>query len=810
MGGTASSLMSGIPSSMTGNEFSEHAKTKEIKAMSDALFQYMYSTWDLRDIFDIVKHPGEYVVAISDLITSEFHVLGYTTKKNKIGEIYFRKFEQLDPPQTAENFRSLNESRNTTKSLRRKKKEEALRKKGITLTQGEPGSAIHKQHTQIIAFYFVRIFQILGSLLLVVKDSEFPLYDENTGREKYSKYAVSNREYASQGLTLPRFRPIQGGGETYFSSRVPLGLFEFLRYYLRDYDRDTVEKYRKIVSNFPEESKRSGVYKVSQTDSLFFKPPEPGPGGSPIDPRSQYAKGSFYIIVRRKDDNRYELKEVKVSVSQIVSGMPATFDPPASIPGNQQFNKYPTQITIQTKGNDAARHVIMDAVFYKTDTRRNDIDVVDRKDYTKGVKYTLLPSMLYTAIIGTYDPESDIEKALEKYAITSAINIYQTMYVKYEEDSIEEKERKEKLRYGNTSKVSAPDNPGLTETFRLLHSRSNDIATGTPGSIRPDIKNIPHCISRALDLLDAASISNINQKDGSGNVIMTGKTRICAPDVNKLKGKLKSVGQLYGKLKPSDAINVNEEEFKNATKVLAAFIGKESRGLSTNQLGEYGQKTEQADLSSAIQRLSKAFNSLQSENITKIEDMQIVKPQRCSTASKEPDGSILIDKNRAIFPRIQGYSQKLLAYHLNKIINISKFLSSIFNISQRPDGSWNVEGPKTEILFAGFTVLDQLTDNARALLVEYYSGCEEIYQSAVKEWNDDVDAPALSRPVAGPGSPGSPGPAASRAPVVRPPEARPPEANRYARHPPGYAGHPAHYNNEFNDPRYGPSAGELR
>ena len=97
-------------------------------------------------------------------------------------------------------------------------------------------------------------------------------------------------------------------------------------------------------------------------------------------------------------------------------------------------------------------------------------------------------------------------------------------------------------------------------------------------------------------------------------------------------------------------------------------------------------------------------------------------------------------------------SKKLLAYHVNHTVAIAKFLKTIFNISQRSDGSWKVEGPKSDILFAGFPVLDQLTDTARELLVDYYSGCEELYQKGVKIWSDEQGG-VVPAPVANAGAP---------------------------------------------------------
>ena len=131
---------------------------------------------------------------------------------------------------------------------------------------------------------------------------------------------------------------------------------------------------------------------------------------------------------------------------------------------------------------------------------------------------------------------------------------------------------------------------------------------------------------------------------------------------------------------------------------------------------------------------------------------------------------------------MKSASQQLLAYHLKQIIEISKFLKKIFNISQRPDGSWKVEGPKTELLFAGFETMNTLTDQARTLLIDYYSGCEEIYQKGLKTWEEgqsvaaDKNAPVLGQVISAsaasaPPAPGMLAPSAPPAPGMLAPSA---------------------------------------
>ena len=88
MGAGSSSLSP--PKTITNDELKE--KSEDIRRMSNALFQFMYTKWEPKDVWEIANNPGKYVIAISDLITTQFHVLGYTRKDGKLGEIYFKEY----------------------------------------------------------------------------------------------------------------------------------------------------------------------------------------------------------------------------------------------------------------------------------------------------------------------------------------------------------------------------------------------------------------------------------------------------------------------------------------------------------------------------------------------------------------------------------------------------------------------------------------------------------------------------------------------------------------------------------------------
>jgi hypothetical protein len=735
MGGAQSSssgIFSGIPSAPTGNEFSQHAKTKELKAMSDALFEFMYSKWDIREIFEITEKPGDYVIAISDLITSEFHVLGYTTKRNKIGEIYFQKWEKLDPPQTSEELSALRTSysSNVTRSARLKKKEERMKKLGVDPSRGEPGSKAHAQHAKIISFYFVVIFQILGSLLLVLKDTELP---ELNSSGEYITDSLSARERAyAQQATLPLFRPIQGGqrggSEAYYDLNEPLGAFEFLRYYLRKYDQETVERYsRDLKLQLPPPN--TDYYKFANNDSLLFKFKKPD---RLPDQVSAKETAELVIFAKAESESTYQKKIIQIKVEALVPDHPSEYKPPSAYRKEERLNKFPYQVTLETSlKRQGSSNALTSAIFQKND--ETDMN----REYERGVKYKIISSerdrsSFYDVISSSSKKiiPTEIEKILEKFILVTLNKTSSETVYPFKIKSIDEKERS--ARDSSESKAESPKfNPGLAETFKDLNNvKSTNSSAG--------YKHVPHCIKRAQDLLNLQSIN-----DFSG--LKPAETRICASDIKGSASSyvpLKSIASLYGKLNAGAIINVDEVEFNKAIKVLDAFVGKSSKGyLTVSELNEAGQESEANELSSALKRLSKSFNQLQDANkLNKLEDITLYKPTRCAGNNTIQR----IDTARPVFKTMQGYSRQLLGFHLNNVINISKFLMTIFNVSQRPDGSWKVEGPKTEILFAGFSVLDVLKDQARELLLSYYTGCEDIYQKGVKEWNDDTDAPAVA------------------------------------------------------------------
>jgi hypothetical protein len=255
-----------------------------------------------------------------------------------------------------------------------------------------------------------------------------------------------------------------------------------------------------------------------------------------------------------------------------------------------------------------------------------------------------------------------------------------------------------------------------------------------------------HCIKRASQLLDGLSIE---LGAANKNPVFTNICKFSAPDVKEDSITLenfyptKSVGKLFGKVDPL--------MFKESLKVIEAFVRSSSDKdvtLSVSSLDN--QKFEANSLTGALKRFRDAFDATNTkESIDNLNEITIRKPSECSTAKKESDGKIIL-QNANIINKLQKTSRELLAYHVNHTIEITKFLKSVFNIKQRANGSWEVKGVNYNVLFAGFPILNTLTDQARELLVDYYTGCENLYQKGISSWKDfeKENAPAIAPPAA--------------------------------------------------------------
>ena len=734
MGAGSSSLSA--PKTITNDELK--SGSEDIRRMSNALFQYMYTKWEPKDVWEIANNPSNYVIALSDLITTQFHVLGYTRKDGKLGEIYFKEWKDLKPPMSTGDYAKEAQNAKNSNNTRR-----------IRRQRNDKNYEIQKQNSEIIAFYFVRIFQILGALLLVVKDFNMPSFNPETGEEVVATSNNASRNFAHQAYqVVSAFKSpsMKGGARMSFEPSMPLGPYDFLRFYLRQADEDDISNFK--TKGHLLDRKREFMFEGSDT-MIFEFTPYKDVAEIRADTKPSQRIG---ILVKNSANGIYEKAYIPVFVSDIqfdlndggFVNMIQGYKAPAERPEKERETAYPREVVLdmvlpeKSGGNNKVTFTRIG----KTKSLNLGFEYQVTRDSKKFVDNLLLvmPSM----------KRSDFVKMLERVLI-SGLRLTRSEL----EDVIFEKKIETEATGAEKNKPKPPNNKSLKDTFGEL--------------VKDNYQ--PHCIARALQLLDSASISG-KFKNRSGN------TKVCKDALGgKSSMKLseytptRSFGQLFGKINPID--------YQSSINVLKAFVQKDSTGnpLSADAVGNF--PSEKDELQAAIKRLTTAFNIVYSDQ----KDLASVEVKISSKCDPKDIGKDIEIKNTNTINEMRTASQKLLAYHLAQIRRISEFLKKIFNITQRGDGSWKVEGPKTELLFAGFEVMNDLTNQARALLLDYYAGCEEIYQGGLKAW-EATAAPAANR-----GSPG-PGavlPSAPRAPSAPPSGPVPPAAPA----PPGGAGGPA-------------------
>ena len=659
--------------------------------MSNALFQFMYTNWQPRDVWEIANDPSKYVIAISDMITTQFHVLGYKTKSGKIGEIYFQKWDALEPPMDKDQLTAANSRNSSSNNAKVVEKRRSTRRQ-----RSDKGYPAQKQNAEIIAFYFIRIFQLLGAMLLVVKDINIPGYDPGTGEELAGSIDNSKRNFAQQShQVVSGFRPptFKGGARDNFDTGMPLGPYDFLRYYLRRISSDDINRFK--IKGITLNTAKEFMFNGSDT-MLFEFTPYTGLSGITADNKT-FQKIGVGVKTLSGNDKKYiniSIKEIIFDVNHTEERVLQEYKAPSQREEKIRLSSYPLRLTLEydVPGKKSSVNI----------TRVSDIP----SNLNNGVEYQF--SSDDTGLINFLKSQgmnvrTDFVKILENISM---------FYIKQTNASIETikfEEKKKSSEEDESVSIRPPKNKSLETTFSELTGKNYQ----------------PHCVARALQLLDPASINNFATGSAVSNVC---KYAVGKKSSAKLSEYVptRSVGQLFGKINPLD--------HKASIEVLKAFAQKDSTGDPLTTDGVNNTPSEVTELQGAIKRLSTAFG-VEYTNQNSLSSIELQISSKCDTA-KEKGKSILVDRNSPKFRDMKSASQQLLAYHLKQIIEISKFLKKIFNISQRPDGSWKVEGPKTELLFAGFETMNTLTDQARALLINYYSGCEEIYQRGLKSWEE--------------------------------------------------------------------------
>ena len=658
--GSAISLPKLLPSKITSKE-EFNLGNKEISQLADSLFTFMYKESENleREVLDIVDHKSEYIIELSHLIDNHFNIIGFTSQTTTPGEIYFIKKKIRD------DFISHDTKEHASKN---------------------------ENASRIIASFFIRIFQILGALLLVLKNVN--LNDQGSSNTSY------RREILGQQLLGQR------GGATIPES---LGPFEALRSVAKPIDDQEIKDILKLLSKVESE-----YYLIKLSDNLFF-----------------YLKKIEY-----KTDSDLE---ARVSTSDINKNQPgfiiklknkeaASVSKPSNNPSTPIYKDFRIEISdffpsITKREFLVAPTYISNLKIYPSSVSKKEQQepyiVNFTFEYGINKKYAISQKdsgMIIKGIINTMDAadKSNIAKILEEYIVfwfntTSdgrAFELYEGVTKKK-----------------GVASVFNPKDQIIKEQYEMLKDN------------RPSSQ--PHCIRRAIDLLE--SPDNLF-KDLSSTTIINEK--ICRTEP---KNNLKSVDALYGK-----KIDIN--------KILQSVDKLELDAMyKTFGLDKNGEADA---LKEAIETLKKAFekNTDTKSDAKRLEEVKVVTSKACK------DNSVTVKPLTAM--KLQTVSHQLLAFHVNNIVEIADLLKKLFKIEFK-NGKWTPTGIHEKVLLGGFPLLDNYTDHARELLVNYYFGCEDIYQNGIKTVNEQIS----SVPVAPSVAPAPAVPAAASAAPVPPPVA---------------------------------------
>lgn len=696
--GAGSSKLTPFSKISTGKELM--VKTEEVRKMSEALFKFMYSQSNEREMWDIAKYPGDYVAALTEMIQTQFTVLGYRTLDGRPGEIYIQRYQALKPS-GEKDLESIDSIEGLSYQERERMKQE--RKKGIEK---------QRQNAAIIAFYFIRLFQILGALLLVVKDISFPVVDPKT---KLVRDSTAPKDLTFERAYTQKLR--QYGGVSDIPKDIILGPYEFLRFYLRKVNEGMIAVYKTKYNIVIEPT----WYKISDTLFFEYKQPNPKPEYIVKDIKPQ---SKFITYVKQGTSSSATKIELEVKITEINFTGEHKYQAPSSYDETQQFNSYPTTVKFQIvlPGTSQIRTKLDTYVVSRDDSVQEKV-----KGLESGIKYKFTSGGEGLANASNITPTQQFINILTKATYAQYEKAVKVTGAIVKPFGIKTDENAKTVSAKSIGKLpSEMTSATVNEMYQVLRNKEKTQPSGE--SIDYEAVLQPHCISRALQLLDGTSIESYLPSDG--------KTKVCKFSIGNSKADttlqeykpIKSLAQLFGKITPAS--------YERSVKVLSAFVGiPSSSGLtpptttpmSVADLNGVGQVTEAEAMTKALMRLSVAFRMDTSGTPGTFAEIPIKKPKGCKTDTELPINS------QPLTLELQGYARQLMAYHVKQTVNISKFLETIFDIRHESTGPV-VYGPRVGFLTAGYDHLNRITDQARELLVDYYEGCEKIYQKGITSW----------------------------------------------------------------------------
>jgi len=737
MGQGSSSLVKSLSSkSRVGSEQELVASTKEVVEMSNALFEFMYSKFEPNEIWDIALNPDDYVISLTDLIHTQFEVIGYTTNRTAAGEIYFKR---LRPPKpNPRKVRTLDP---------------------LEMTKEEKTE--HYKNAKIIAFYFIRIFQIVGTCFEILGTGD---KDKNTLLNNqygiYGKYSMTDS--AAEGRAILgqrlRMRPLQNRGQ--FGGGRPdesevLGPLEFLRNHLEK-NLSSPD----IVNIQPVKKPDYTVYKITDTDLYVqFKPFQ-----YPLNIDGKYGINAsapeFIIVVKQGETPR--AYSIPIFITNIA---PFTLDVTNTLSGIQFIIKENEQGEILNPKDisDQKNKPRIISIHLSKGTNGVTRYLMDLKNPSKVVLDVM--SQASVEIWPLSSPKYYLELILLQHVKIKTRDVRLKFFTTQTERS-KQKEEGEEDTTTPTGRMKPSDikSPVIKMAYEdMVKKYTSGLTGGTPLYNKP-MPFGKHCIQRAEQLLSPIF------SDNTGFPAYTKICKFAAPGVFDAERTVsldeymptKTLAQLYGK------INVNPEDFGKSMDVLRAFVRSkdepdEGKGdpLGISALSKIENLGEVASLKQTLNRLKAAFGVVSETEPNSFKDISMRRPkQECLAAEAKLSkveggnknlGELLVQDDN-LKRQLRDVSKELLAFHVNMSLEISKLLQFIFNIQKDPIGFWIVKGIKDEFMFKGFPALDAITDQVRELATQYYEGCETRYKRGEQLWKDanQASTAAAPAPVAAP------------------------------------------------------------
>jgi len=673
----------------------------EVKAMADNLFTFMYTQYDVNEIWDVAERPQDYILELSELIHHHFTVIGYTGGAGERGEIYVKKIDDY--------------KRDITQVTEENKKQKALEVEE------------RRRNAQTIAFFFVRAFQILGAMLLIIRDTPIIPEEGNYLLERRSNPMLPRIDYPLQDIGLAKQQELRaealrlqarvnalergsrgsvtGGGQKVerqkggaLSSSFNLGSFECFRNYLSDVTSE--QKTRFGLTRYP--------YVYSFTDNLFLA--FTGPPGSSARASDTLALTPKFIFLTPARTEEIPVTGITTSPDVVNNGESPPLNLFTLTPLPRTARRFQTIIKLQYDST---------AVESKKKYRIDDVEF-----------------------------RSIAQRSSIPYPITSISRFLETYMLYYLDEKTPGSSTEPKFPRKTTDEEKTTSY--AASRTGLLHNPKK-----LPGVIRSTYEVLlekighSHCKRRALQLLDARSIlygiDNVDQRH-------TPTTDICAytapPDV---EGKMRTDSVPLSEYRPTEALGqlfgkVSRARMDEATTVLKAFVREKEGadpalyGKSLSLMGvKDGWSNEDTALTSTLEQLSRVFESEPGTPLTGFKDLKMTRSKKCKTT-----GRIKLQSGSNVARELRRVATELIDKHNSSIVYITEFLEKVFTINPATN---KVSGIREDILMLGLPGMDALTDQARALATNYYMGCETIFQKGKRVWEDSV--PDEPEPVTG-------------------------------------------------------------